>query len=259
MTIFSRLPEWACFIATLIFVQFSHEVGFRIGTRRRLKPGDNPETSAGTISGTVIGLLAFLLAFTFNGASSHYDLRKELIIEEANAVRTTYQRSLQLPAPYRAKVRDLLEEYVDIRLKVRGFRKADLSRALARTLAIQDDLWSVVLTLQQKEPNTPMLVLFTQSLNEVFDLHVKRVNAVFQSRISIFVWSVLYLLTFITMAMMGYRIGLSGLRSTFMELTLALAFSSVLIVIVSLDRPNGWMRVDPKSLIDVLNMLRAGG
>lgn len=259
MTIFSRLPEWVCFIATLIFVQFSHEVGFRIGTGRRLKPGDNPETAAGAISGTVIGLLAFMLAFTFNGASSHHDLRKDLIIEEANAVRTTYQLSIQLPDPYRAKVRDLLQEYVDIRLKARGLRRADLSLALARTLAIQSDLWSVVLTLQQKEPNAPMLGFFTQSLNEVFDLHVKRVNAVFQSRISMVVWGVLYFLTFITMAMMGYRIGLSGLRSTFMEITLALAFSSVLIVIISLDRPNGLMRIDPKSLVDVLSMIRAGG
>ena len=60
------------------------------------------------------------------------------------------------------------------------------------------------------------------------------------------------------MAMMGYRIGLSGLRSTFMETTLALAFSAVLVLIISLDRPNGMMSVDPRPLVDVLNMLRAG-
>ncbi len=232
MTIFYKLPEWACFIATLIFVQLSHEVGFRVGTIRRLKPGENPETAAGTISGIMIGLLAFMLAFTFNGASSNHDIRKDLIIAEANAVRTTYQLSMDMPESYRAKVRDLLREYVDIRLNVRGLRMVDLKKALDRTMAIQGELWSVALTLQQKEPNTPMIDLFTKSLNEVFDLHTKRFIAIFQCRLSMVVWIVLYLLTFITMAMMGYRIGLSGLRSTFMETTLALAFSSVLILIM---------------------------
>lgn len=258
MILFFRLPEWACFILTLIFVMISHEVGFRIGTRRRLKPGENPEIAAGTIAGTIIGLLAFMLAFTFNGASSNHDLQKDLVIDEANAVRTTYQRSMEMPDPYRAEVRDLLQEYVDIRLKVRELRRAELKPALDRTLAIQRDLWSVARALQRKEPNAPMIILFTQSLNDVLDLHVKRFSAVFQSRISAMIWIVLYMLTSITMAMLGYRIGLHGFRSNFMEITLIIAFSSVIFLIIVLDRPNGMMRVDPRPLVDVLNMLRAG-
>jgi len=252
---FYRLPEWACFIATLIFVQFSHEIGFRIGAWRRLKPGENPETAAGTISGIMIGLLAFILAFTFNGASNNHDIRKDLMIDEANAVRTTYQRSMQLPDPYRANVRELLREYVDIRLKVRQLRMAGLKSAVSRIRTIQNDLWSIALELQKKEPNAPMMVLFTQSLNEVFDLHVKRYSAILQGRISTIIWIVLYLLTFITMAMMGYRIGLNGIRSTFMEMSLALAFSSILVLIIALDRPSGMLRIDPKALEDVLKML----
>jgi hypothetical protein len=256
--VFYKLPEWACFIATLIFVQLSHEIGFRIGTRRRLRPGENPETAAGTISGIMIGLLVFLLAFTFNGASNNYDLRKDLIMEEANAVRTAYQRSMQMPDPYRAEVRALLREYVDIRLKVRHLRRADLKPAINRMLTIQHDLWSIALELQKKEPNTPMLGLFTESLNEVFDLHVKRFSAIIQGRISPVIWVVLYLLTFITMAMMGYRIGLHGIRSTFMEVSLALAFSSVLSLIIALDNPSGMMSINPRHLADVLKMLASG-
>lgn len=252
------LPEWVYFIATLIFVQLSHEIGFRIGTRRRLRPGENPDTAAGTISGIMIGLLAFILAFTFNGASNNHDLRKELVVEEANAVRTTYLRSMQLPEPYRANVRNLLREYVDIRLKARQMRRADLKSALNRMLEIQRDLWSIASEVQKKEPGTPMIGLFTESLNEVFNLHVKRFSAIFQGRISIVIWIVLYLLTFITMAMMGYRIGLHGIRSTFMELTLALAFSSVLMLIIALDSPGGIMSIDPRQLTDVLKMLSSG-
>ena len=258
MVIFYKLPEWACFIATLIFVQLSHEMGFRIGTVRRLRAGENPETAAGTISGIMIGLLAFMLAFTFNGASNNHDLRKDLLMDEANTVRTAYQRSMQLPEPYRANVRFSLREYLDIRLNMRQLRRADLKQAFDRMQIIQHDLWSTALEIQKKEPNTPMLGLFTESLNELFNLNAKRTNAFIQGRISIIIWIVLYLLTFITMTMIGYRIGLDGIRTTFMELALAIAFSSVLILIIALDRPNGMLRIDPRSLADVSKMISSG-
>ncbi len=258
MMIFYRLPEWACFVLTLIFIQLSHEAGFRIGTRRRLKPGENPETAAGTISGIMIGLLAFLLAFTFNGASNNHDLRRDLIVEEANAVRTAYQRSMLLTDPDRIQVRDLLREYVDIRLKIRQLRGNDMKQAFERVMAIQRDLWSIALETQKKEPNAPMITLFTQSLNDVFDLHVKRFSAVLQGRISIIIWIILYLLMFITMAMIGYRIGLHGVRSAFMDLTLTVAFASVLLLIIALDRTDGMLRIDPRPLVNVLNMISSG-
>ena len=259
MGIFFFLPEWVCFITTLALLQLSHEAGFRIGTIRRLKPGENPETAAGAISGITIGLLAFILAFTFNGASNNHDVRKDLLIEEANAVRTTYQRSMQMPDAYRAKVRVLLQEYVNNRLKMRGLGMAGMMQLVEKTKAIQNELWSIALELQRKEPATPMLELFTESLNNLFDVNIKRINAVVQGRISPIIWMVLYLLTVITMAMVGYRIGLHGVRSTFMELSLTVSFSLVLIVIIALDRPNGMMRIDPRPLVTVLNMIRVGG
>lgn len=242
----------------LIFVQIFHEIGFRIGTRRRIKPGENPETAAGTISGVMIGLLAFILAFMFNGASNNHDFRKDLLMDEANTVRTAYQRSMQLPDPYRANVHDLLREYVDIRLNMSQVRRTNFKQAFGRMQVIQHDLWSIALKLQKEEPNTPMLGLFTESLNDLFNLNAKRSNAFIQGRISMLIWIVLYLLTFITMTMMGYRIGLHGIRSTFMELALALAFSLVLILIIALDRPNGMLKIDPRPLADVLKMLSSG-
>ena len=251
--------EWVCFAVTLVFVLFSHEVGFRFGTRRRLKPGENPEASAGTLSGTTIGLLAFMLAFTFNGAATNHHARKDLIIDEANAVRAAYQRAMALPAPYRAEINGLLREYVDIRVKAPGLRPAERKLALGRSMAIQGELWALALVLQQKQPDVPMVGPFMESLREVFDLHVRRVEAAFQSRIPSIIWTVLYLLTFITMAMVGYRIGLTGIRSTFTELSMALAFSAVLLVIAALDRPDGIMRVSQKPLADLLVMFRAGG
>jgi len=107
---FFNLPEGVSFAVTVLFVLLSYEIGYKFGTRRRLRPGENPDSAAGALSGTTLGLLAFMLAFSFNGASSHHDLRKKLLIDEANAIRTAYQQSAALPESYRAGVSSLLEE-----------------------------------------------------------------------------------------------------------------------------------------------------
>jgi hypothetical protein len=60
------------------------------------------------------------------------------------------------------------------------------------------------------------------------------------------------------MAIIGYRIGLSGLRSTFNEVGIALAFSSVLLLIIALDRPIGMLKASQKPLLDVLAMIGSG-
>ena len=44
-----------------------------------------------------------------------------------------------------------------------------------------------------------------------------------------------------------------------MEVSLIVSFSLVLVVIISLDRPHGMMRLDTRPLVTVLNMLRSGG
>jgi hypothetical protein len=256
---FLQLSEWLCFSVTMIFVLCSYEIGYKFGTRRRLRPGENPDSAAGALSGTTLGLLAFMLAFSFNGASSHHDLRKKLIIDEANAIRTAYQQSTVMPEPYRAGISKLLLEYLDIRVHAMDLSPEELAKALVRTKAIQNELWSTAVTLQQREPNVPVAGKFSESLTRIFDLHFSRVDAAFHTRIPGIIWIVLFLLTFITMAMMGYRIGLSGVRSIFIEVGTALAFSSVLVLIIALDQPTSILKVNLTPQIDVLNMIRAGG
>ena len=47
----------------------------------------------GAINGTLLGLLGLLLAFTFGMASSRYDTRRQLVIEEANDIGTVILRT----------------------------------------------------------------------------------------------------------------------------------------------------------------------
>jgi hypothetical protein len=255
MMSFSMLPEWACFVLTLVFVMIAHEGGFKFGIRRRNSPGANPETAAGAMSGTTVGLLAFMLAFTFNGAASDYEQRKSLIIDEANAVRTAYRRSMVMPEPQRTQTRNLLREYLDIRIGLAQNRGANLGQVIARTSAIQDELWSKALLFEQEGPKPAVAALYMTSLNEVFDIHVKRYSALITNRISHVNWYILCFLLFVTMAMLGYQVGLDGTRSIFIQLGWALAFSAVIYLIIALDRPLGIMTLSQQPLINVQMML----
>src|SRR5271165_1506020 len=94
------LPIWGVFLATVAVVLLAVEGGFRLGQyqRRRSEQEDKPpvgEMVAATLA--LLALLAFMLAFTFGLAASRFDVRSGLVIDEANAIGTTYLRAGLLP------------------------------------------------------------------------------------------------------------------------------------------------------------------
>lgn len=91
------IPLWGLLCLTVGLVLAAVEVGFRIGRWRGQRSEHEQETPVGAIVAAILGLLAFLLAFTFGMAASRYELRRELVLDEANAVGTTYLRAGMVP------------------------------------------------------------------------------------------------------------------------------------------------------------------
>ena len=110
------LPLAALYIITAVVVLVSAEVGWRLGNYRRQLPHHEKDAPVGAIVGATLGLLAFLLAFTFGMAASRYDTRRQLVLQEANAIGTTYLRADMLPEPQRSEIRNLLREYAALRV-----------------------------------------------------------------------------------------------------------------------------------------------
>jgi hypothetical protein len=61
--------------------------------------------------------LGFLLAFVTNIAIGNFNQRRQLVVIEANAIGTIYLRAGYLADPYRLESRELLREYVNLRIK----------------------------------------------------------------------------------------------------------------------------------------------
>lgn len=93
------------------------EVGQRIGVRRIAADPEGAKSGTGAIDGAVFALLGLLIAFTFSGATSRFDDRRNLIIEETNDVSTAYLRPDLLPASSQPPLRELFRQYLDARLE----------------------------------------------------------------------------------------------------------------------------------------------
>jgi len=250
------LPLWALLVATLVVALLSFEGGFWVGRRRSLRSEQEQEIVVRGLVGGMLGLEAFMLAFTFGAAAAHFDARRQAVIDEANTIRTAYLRADFLPEPHRAEIRNLLREYVDIRLD--GVRSGKIEQAIARSEELHNQLWLQASASREKTPSPAFAVQFIQSLNEIFALHSRRVIVGLEFRIPNIIWIVLYAITALAAASIGYHSGLTGRSRPLVALAIILAFSAVILLIEDLDRPlYGFLEVSQRALVDLQTKMNA--
>jgi hypothetical protein len=76
------------FAGSLILLRF----GQHLGLRHRKRHGSEGIGGLATVEGAIFGLMGLLLAFTISGALQRFDDRRQLVIQEATAVTTAYDR-----------------------------------------------------------------------------------------------------------------------------------------------------------------------
>src|SRR6266404_3021294 len=130
------LPLAGVYLIISLLALLAVELGFRLARNRRHSVHED-QAPVGAIVGATLGLLAFLLAFTFGLAASRFDARQGFIVEEANSIGTTYLRAALRPEPERSKIRELLREYVEVRLLIARPDKTE--QALHRSVELQDE------------------------------------------------------------------------------------------------------------------------
>jgi hypothetical protein len=250
----NALPLWALFGATVIVVLLSIEGGYWVGRYRRRRSEDEKEAPVGAIVGATLGLLAFMLAFTFGLASSRFNARREIVVEEANAIGTTYLRAGLLPNNRGAKSRKLLGEYVDARLEV--VQTGNIEQVLRRSDELHRQLWKEAEAVGQEHSNAPMFGLLIRSLNEMIDVHATRVLVGPENQLPRVLWATLYLVAMLTMAGVGYHSGLTNSKRSLAILVLVLTFSAIMTLVADLDRPReGFFRVSQQAMINLRNMM----
>jgi hypothetical protein len=255
MQTFDNVPLWLFFVTVLIVSLLWTECGFRIGQRRRKKQSDESGAPLGTIVASILALLAFLLAFTFNLACNRFDDRRAAVLNEANAIGTTYLRADFFDDPEKGQIKKLLREYVQVRVGGTLSRpRVDL--VISQSEALQDKLWSTAATLAREHQGSPICALFISSLNDVIDMHAKRITLGLYARVPLSVWIVLFVVSALSLAAVGFYCGMCGSRSWAEVFILITVFTLVMFLVADLDRPQeGFIKASQQPMIDLQQKL----
>jgi hypothetical protein len=248
------LPIWGVFIFSILLLLVSIEVGFRLGKQVQKRWPDHSEAGVGVMVGASLAFLGFFLAFITGIAINLYNQRISLVITEANAIGTTYLRAGYLDEPVSSESRQLLREYVDVRLS--ALDRTQLAAAIVRSEEIHHELWSRAEDIARANP-VPTIALYIASLNEVIDLHTERLNMELKIRVPATIMAGSYLVAVFTMVLIGIQSCYSDKRNYLALVVTIIILSLVFMLIVDLDRSQqGLVKIPQKALIDLQRQLR---
>jgi hypothetical protein len=249
--LFFDVPIWVLGFLALLLMLGCSEVGFRVGYKSRDRFDESMRSRTTIFESAILGVLGLLMGFTMSMAVTRFEARRQLVIDEANAIGTTWLRSKIIPAPGDAEFAALLRQYVDARVAYTARTRLDeLPEIRAQDARLQRELWSRAMGFAVKDRSVNAGLLL-QSLNQSIDLEAAR-WAFFWGHVP---QSVIYLNALIAMlaaALLGYGFGMIGKRHVVSIVLLAASISGVLSVIVDLDRPwQGFIKVSQEPMFDL--------
>jgi len=249
-TILDSLPIYIIYFAITLIILLSFEIGYRLNKNLEKQKNKKTGIGLGEVVGGLIAMLGFLLAFTFSMASTQYEIRKKLVLEEANEIGTAYLRADLIAEPHQTEIKHLLKNYVDTHLK--AINNNTLNEEIKKATQIQKQLWNKVVFVTNNSPNANTSFLLIQSINNIIDLQEKRINAALRDRIPISIWGALAAILILTMLSVGIQSGYNKSRKLIMIIPLALAFSAITTLIVDLNRSQeGSITIGQQSMISL--------
>jgi hypothetical protein len=218
------------------------------GRRIRLRNIDEEASSGlGVIDGAIFGLLGLLLAFAFSGADSRFEARRQLIVQETNAIGTAYLRVDLLPAETQPQIRQDFRQYVDTRINFYRDLNDDPEKSktdFASANALQMKIWKESLDAARQQSSPSVLPLVTQSLNDMIDITTTRAVAL-QTHPPLAIYVLLFVLALASSLVAGYGMGDKRKRPWLHTAVYAIALTITVYTILDLEFPRvGLIRVD---------------
>jgi len=254
-------PEVLIAFVLLSLLALASEAGYRQGRRGRPANNEWTRTEILSIQAAIVGVLSLLLGFTFAMALSRFESRKQIVVQESNAIGTAVLRAQFLPPPQDSAAKALFRRYVGIRLEsVLHTAQASPARSQfdAEARDIQGQLWDMARSAAAADPQSIPLSLFAHAMNEVIDIKATRDIAV-ANHVPESVLLLLMVLAVLAMGSLGYGNGLAGARSWRPTAAYSVIVVLVILLIIDLDRPQrGLARVSQASMSHLQEVLTLG-
>src|ERR1700750_3319112 len=142
-------------------------IGIFLGRRVR-HLSDTRKEPFGVLQAALLGVVGLILAFGLSLAVTRYEDRRASVVEEANAIGTTYLRAQTLQEPVRSRSLALLTRYTEraVQLSDTVAGGEEQLPAADREELLQRRLWGLGGQAMDPEPVASAPRLYIETLNE---------------------------------------------------------------------------------------------
>ena len=211
----------------------------------------------GVLQAAMLGVVGLILAFGLSLALARYEDRRATIVEEANAIGTTYLRAQTLSEPIRSGSLELLIDYTEsaIRLAEHVPGSAEELAAADEEGHVQRRLWALAGEALDEAPQASAPRLYVETLNEMIDSQTVRIAALSNQVPSEILWLEL-IGGSIALGLLAAYLALVG-RGLTGVLIAAAVVAFLLFVTADLDRPTrGPIKVPDTPLTQQLESMK---
>ena len=226
------LLVWA---VLFVLLAAAGECGFRLERWRvsaghpvsaEQKSGETERFSVSTVTASLFALLAFTLGLTISFAENRFETRRDLVVQEANAIGTAWLRARLLGEPEGVAIAALIEDCAKL----------------------QTQVWRLATDLARRTP-TPITASLVAALNDMFDTSLAQRFA-FASRLPAALGWGMLTGSLIAVGGMGYLLGATGNRQVALSALSLLMWAGAMVLIIDFNRGRlGSIRVDPIPLV----------
>lgn len=244
--------QWIVFLSISGILIVISELCFLVGRGVKRKTPDLADSPIGSVQGAILALLGLLLGFSFAMAVGRYDVRRNLAVDEANSIGTTWLRAEFLSGKSGLEVRTILKDYTKLRIEsIAALPKSpEMDSLIRRNGEFETRMWEIARREAASNPS-PVTVSFITSLNETFDLGSSRIYAA-RNHVPGAVWLLLIVVAGCGAGGSGYFQGLSMSRSSLNQLVFPVLIAVVITLISDMDRAkHGLIGVSQEPLTDL--------
>ena len=211
----------------------------------------------GVLQAAMLGVVGLILAFGLSLALSRYEDRRATIVDEANAIDTTYLRAQTLSEPNRSRSIGLLVDYTEsaVRLADQVTGSPEQLEAAEREQRLQRHLWALAGEALDQEPLASAPRLYVEALNDMIDAQTTRVASLNNRVPSQILWFELVAAS-IALGLLAAYLSLVG-RGLVGVLIAATVVGFLLFLTADLDRPTrGLIKIPDTPLTEQLESMR---
>ena len=240
------------FLALVLASEVGHRLGGRFGR------GRHRDKDAATFATAAFALLALLIAFTYAMALARYDMRRAVVLEQANALRDAARVAPLLPNGAGVPMLDDLRREADLAIGLGvPYDPAKFDADASAMAEVSAHLWQHLDASARDAPATLAAYRMTTALQALDDATERRVTAL-RNHVPMTVYGILVGTALVAMAFAGHGAGSAETSRRVSAAVMALLLACVITVTLDLQRPDrGTVEIPVTPLLDARRAIAA--